>query len=630
MAVLYVVAAWLIMQVAEVLIALAKLPDGIGTTTLVLLAIGFPIALVFSWFYELTPEGLSLEKDVQTAESITQVTGRRMDFIVISLLCAGLILFAYDKWWIGPPPEKSIAVLAFENMSGDPEQEYFSDGMSEEILNLLAQLPELTVISSSSAFSFKGKDIAIPTVAEQLKVAHVVEGSVRKEGNRVRITVQLIDGRTDEHLWAEVYDRDLSAASLFDIQADIARRVAGALRVRVSSVERGRISGRSTESRVAYDLYLRASQLRYGRDRSANTAAVELLKQALALDPGFAQARAKLAHVYVIKALTLGYPRREWADSGIALARRAIDDDPSLPLGHYALATAHGTLGQLTDAVEEFEKVLELQPSAGPVLAWLSWIQYQRGRPDEAVDLVRRAFRIDPREWALPFNMAEYETNLGNYRNAERWVRAAEARAPNHPYLSSHRVLILLAEGKTSEAVEEAERNLSEDPQDLVEALSMAAEALLRAGNFEKALQYLEEVYRIAPEGWDVVGRSRRTLHGWALLKLGDTERGLALLEEVVQEAHRLVDQGNEEPVLRRELAAVYAAMGDKQRAYEWLERAIDSGWRRERMYVSPLFESLHGEERFEQLMNRIDADLERMKARVEREGLAPALPSEN
>ena len=158
----------------------------------------------------------------------------------------------------------------------------------------------------------------------------------------------------------------------------------------------------------------------------------------------------------------------------------------------------------------------------------------------------------------------------------------------------------------------------------------MAAEAWLRAGNFEKALQYLEEAYRISPEGWDILGRSRRTLHGWALLKLGDTERGLGLLEEVVQEAHRLMDHGNEEPILRRELAAVYAAMGDKQRAYEWLERAIDSGWRLERTYPSPLFESLRGEERFQQLMDRIDADLARMKARIEREGLAPPLPSEN
>jgi tetratricopeptide (TPR) repeat protein len=286
-------------------------------------------------------------------------------------------------------------------------------------------------------------------------------------------------------------------------------------------------------------------------------------------------------------------------------------------------------LGRLTDAVEGFEKVLELQPSFGSAMAWLSSIQHFRGRLDDAVDLVRRGFRIDPRNRSLPFNMMEFETCLGNYRNAERWVQVAEARYPDHPYLSRARVLILLAEGKTSEAVEEAERNLSNDPQDQVEALSMAAEAWLRAGNLEKARQYLEEVYRVSPEGWDVVSRSRRTLHGWALMKLGDTERGLALLEEVVQEAHRLMDLGNEEPVLRREVAAVYAATGDRQRAYEWLESAIDAGWRLERVYVSPLFESLRGEERYQQLMERIDADLERMNARIEREGLSPPLPSE-
>ena len=167
MAVLYAVAAWLIMQVAEVIIGLANLPEWIGPTILGVLAVGFPIALIFSWFYELTPEGISLEKDVKPGESTTHVTGRRMDFIVISMLAAAVILFAYDKWWIGPPPEKSIAVLAFENMSGDPEQEYFSDGISEELLNVLAQIPELTVISRSSAFSFKGQDIDYPRDGER-------------------------------------------------------------------------------------------------------------------------------------------------------------------------------------------------------------------------------------------------------------------------------------------------------------------------------------------------------------------------------------------------------------------------------------------------------------------------------
>ena len=192
MAALYVVAAWLVMQVAEVLIGLANLPEWIGPAVLALLAVGFPIALVLSWFYELTPAGISREGETEAADILAHASGRRVDLVVIALLAAGLLLFAWDKWWVGPPPEKSIAVLAFENMSGDASQEYFSDGISEEILNLLAQMPELTVISRSSAFSFKGKDVPLPAIAEQLNVAHVLEGSVRQSGDKLRITAQLI------------------------------------------------------------------------------------------------------------------------------------------------------------------------------------------------------------------------------------------------------------------------------------------------------------------------------------------------------------------------------------------------------------------------------------------------------
>jgi hypothetical protein len=157
MAVLYVVAAWLVMQVAEVLVGLGALPERTGQWILVLLAIGFPIALIFSWFFEITPEGLSLEKDVAEGQSVTRATGRRMDFVIIAILSAGLILFAWDKWWPRGPEELSIAVLPFENMSADPEQEYFSDGISEELLSLLAQIRGLKVIARTSSFSFKGK-----------------------------------------------------------------------------------------------------------------------------------------------------------------------------------------------------------------------------------------------------------------------------------------------------------------------------------------------------------------------------------------------------------------------------------------------------------------------------------------
>jgi len=188
MALLYALAAWLIMQVAEVLIGLAKLPEWLGLAILGLLAIGFPIALILAWLYEITPDGLSRETGVDQEGSIAQVTGQRLNFIVIALLSAAVILFAYDKWWTSAPSQQSIAVLAFENMSGDPDYEYFSDGISEELLNLLAQIPDLRVISRSSTFSYKGKQVDVPTIGAQLNVAHVLEGSVRRMGDRVRIT----------------------------------------------------------------------------------------------------------------------------------------------------------------------------------------------------------------------------------------------------------------------------------------------------------------------------------------------------------------------------------------------------------------------------------------------------------
>ena len=184
MAVLYAAAAWFIMQLAEVVFGLIGLPEQFGRVLLIVLAIGFPIALIISWFYELTPEGVALDKDVQATASVTSFGGRRTDFVIIAILSAGLLLFAYDKWWVAGPDDLSIAVLAFENMSNDPSQEYFSDGISEEILNLLAGIEQLKVLARTSSFSFKGKNTDIATMAAQLDVRHILEGSVRRSHRR--------------------------------------------------------------------------------------------------------------------------------------------------------------------------------------------------------------------------------------------------------------------------------------------------------------------------------------------------------------------------------------------------------------------------------------------------------------
>ncbi|MBT8039573.1 MAG: hypothetical protein KJN78_04995, partial [Gammaproteobacteria bacterium] len=224
----YVVAAWLLIQVVETILPAFGYGDFVLRLVVIVLVISFVPTLVCSWVFEITPEGLKREVDVVREESITRFTGKKIDRTIMVLLALALGYFAFDKFVLEPArvaeiveetaqqarsealvesyADQSIAVLPFVNMSGDPEQEYFSEGIAEELLNLLARIPELRVISRSSAFIFKGKDIDIPAIAEKLDVAHILQGSVRKAGDQVRITVQLIDAHTDTHLWSDSYD----------------------------------------------------------------------------------------------------------------------------------------------------------------------------------------------------------------------------------------------------------------------------------------------------------------------------------------------------------------------------------------------------------------------------------------
>jgi len=383
MAVLYGIAAWLIMQVAEVVMDLAKLPDWIGPITLGVLAVGFPIALLFSWFYELTPEGISLEKDVDRADSMTHVTGRRLDFIVISLLCAAVILFAYDKWWMGGPPEQSIAVLPFVNMSDDPGNEYFSDGMSEEILNLLARIPDLKVIGRTSSFKFKGMNEDLRVIGQTLGVTMVLEGSVRKSGERVRITVQLIDVSDGSHIWSETYDRTMT--DIFAVQDDVAAAIIDALQIHVGT---NPTRGRPTESPVAYTLFLKA---RASFSASEWLDAKELLLKAIERDPNFAEA-------YELLAFTEFYLGGDVEAQRLVAeaAAKAISLDPDLVLAQ--------TLYQMTifgpylhwRAIEAFDRAAREQPDNPWILDGLIFLLTEYGYLEEALRLSERYIELDP------------------------------------------------------------------------------------------------------------------------------------------------------------------------------------------------------------------------------------------
>jgi TolB-like protein/Tfp pilus assembly protein PilF len=425
MVVLYVVAAWLIMQVAEVLIGLAKLPDWVGTTTLGLLAVGFPIALIFSWFYELTPEGISLEKDIEPGESITHVTGRRIDFLVISLLCAGLILFAYDKWWIGPPPEKSIAVLPFVNMSDDPGNEYFSDGISEELLTLLARIPQLTVISRSSSFSFKDKDIDTLTIAQQLNVAHVLEGSVRKEENRVRITAQLIDARSDSHLWTETYDRTLD--DIFDIQDDIATKVVEQLKVALGVGEQGatfRVQ-KPTESLEAYELFLRGRHLWRRRGEDNIRRAIDLFQKAIALDPQFARAWSRVAAAHITLSAYSDALWNEQSTQAVSNAQKALILDNSLADAHAVLADVTRWAGEWSEAEAHYMHAIGSEPKNSTAHVWYSEHLLTVGRIRDALEELLIAHQLDPLYGPVNGMLASTYWQLDDARNALKFGAAA-------------------------------------------------------------------------------------------------------------------------------------------------------------------------------------------------------------
>jgi len=436
-AIAYVVTAWLLLQVADVVLNNIAAPDWVFRAILLLVAIGFPFAVLFAWAYELTPEGLKKEKDVDRSVSITHVTGRKLDFVIILVLVLALGYFAFDKFVLDPSRDAelvqttteavteqaaesgnaetvdhSIAVLAFADLSPGGDQEYFSDGISEEILNVLAQIPGLQVTSRSSAFSFKGKDVDIPTVAKQLGVAKVLEGSVRKSGKRIRITAQLIDARNGFHLWSETYDRELD--DIFAVQDEIATAISDALKVKlaldtgvVEAVHPTIIRAANTD---AYEAYLRGRQLIHLRGRENLEDAVRHLERSLRLDNNFASAHAQLAIATTLLLnstssygeLSLEEVRRR----AIPHFERALELEPNLAEAQGGLGLLAMNSGDPTSAIEYARRALELNPSYSDAMNWLYIALGILGHYDERKATLRQALAADPMNIVLRSNYA--------------------------------------------------------------------------------------------------------------------------------------------------------------------------------------------------------------------------------
>lgn len=428
----YLVAAWLIVQVAETVLPIFGVPEWVLRALIILLAIGFLPALAFSWVFELTPDGLKRESEIDPTHDRTVHTARKLDLAVIVLL---LVIGALTLWAPrhdsasmpaspttaeiaepgvdatpapparpGPHPA-SIAVLPFSDLSQGGDQAYFSDGISEEILNALVKVSGLQVASRTSSFGFKGQEaLGVPAIAEKLAVRHVLEGSVRRAGSTLRITAQLIDAQTDRHLWSETFDRPLTAENVFAIQEEIATAIVAALKASLGVAEVGSVSLRqSTADLGAYDLYLKARALFLARRDLAE--AERLLQQALEQDPAFAKAWELRAAVnslmYEYQASDLGID--ELQRRSIEYAERALALDPQSSLALAALARLRGNLARTqpgrTDykaVIADFERAIEIDPHNTSAMNWLGLTLALLGDVERALSLFQQCIAVDP------------------------------------------------------------------------------------------------------------------------------------------------------------------------------------------------------------------------------------------
>jgi len=407
-AIAYAVAAWLMIEISATTFPMLRLPEWSATLVTVLLMIGLPVALIFAWAFELTPEGLKKEKDVERSQSITQGTGRKLDFVIIAALAAALVFFVSTHQWGGESAddadtaeaaaneEQSVAVLAFVNMSDDPGNEYFSDGISEELLNVLVKVEGLRVASRTSSFAFKGKDTSISSIGKELDVRHVLEGSVRKAGNTVRITAQLIDVRTDSHLWSATYDRELE--DIFAIQDEISAQIVQALKIALGSGEQEVMSRsqKPTENLEAYEHYLQGRYFWQRRGEDDIRRAIGLFEQATMLDPMFARAWSSLAAAHVTLPNYSDAPMDMHFTLAVSAAEKALSLDDSL-------AEAHAVLGdmarlrdkQLVKAEAHYLRAIASEPKNATAHLWFSEQLSMVRRYQDALEEDLIAYRLD-------------------------------------------------------------------------------------------------------------------------------------------------------------------------------------------------------------------------------------------
>ncbi len=564
-AIAYAVAGWALAQGIAQVFPVFDIPNWAVRLIVLAIVIGFPIALVIAWAFELTPEGLKRTEDVDLPAG--GVSKKRTWIYVIVIGAAFSIgLFFIGRYMArnsssassGELPAKSIAVLPFDNLSRDPDNAYFAEGVQDEILTRLAKVADLKVISRTSTQHFKSAPENLPQIAKQLGVTNILEGSVQKSSDQVRVNVQLINALTDAHLWADTYDRKLT--DIFAVESDIAKTVADTLQAKLTGSEKSSIAKAPTVDPQAYELYLKGRFFWNKRSGVDLRKAIEFFNQAIAKDPNYALAYAGLADSYLLLPNYGGAPTADVVPPARAAVAKALELDDSLAEAYASLGLLDTLDLRLERAITHFERAVQLKPNYATGHHWLGLGHLSLGHFDQAIAEEKRAAELDPLSVIINSDFAWTYACAHRLDEAEAQVRRTLEIDPKfflaHYYLGGMRQ----AKGQLPEAISEFRQafDLNGDSY----SLAMLGQAYARAGNkaeSQKVLARLNEEaksHHVAP-------------YAWALLYLG---------------------------------------MGDKNRALDELETAYQRG---DTNYlfvlkVDPLFDDLRGQPRFEALVQKI------------------------
>src|SRR5436190_13041210 len=570
-AVAYAIVGWLSIQIATQIFPFLEIPNWIVRLVIVLIAIGFPIALVIAWAFEATPEGIKRTEVADAMPAVTRQKKHAWIYIVVVGAAISVALFFLGRFTAGNKTvatarnelsAKSIAVLPFDNLSRDPDNAFFAEGVQDEILTRLAKVADLKVIAHTSTAKFKSAPENLSDIAKQLGALNILEGSVQKANDQVRVNVQLINALTNAHLWAEIYDRKLT--DILAVESDIAKTIADTLQAKLTGAEKQMMVSQPTTDTTAYELYHKGRSLWGKRTGDNIPKAIAFFEQAITRDPNYALAYAGLASAYILSPFYAGADRREAGSKAKEAALKALRLDPNL-------AEAHTALGKvlffseidLAGAVREYKRGVELKPNDADAHHWYGNDALAAfGQFDEAIVEGRPSVELDPLSVIINADLGVSFLYAHRYEESARQLRKTLELDPTSFYTHYNLGLLRQATGDLSGAIAEYEK--AKQLNDNTYVLTLCAQAKAHAGDKEAARRMLSELDKISQHR-EVVGYLR---------------------------------------------ALLYLSLNNKDEALRWLEQSYEERdgsnicW----INVDPLLDSLRGDPRFEALVQKVVA----------------------